>query len=95
MESSYYLFSCVVSEKILLYNNTSIIQDEILCHRLGLVPLKIDPRLIKWRENKEKLDPLEEDTVVFDLHIRCTKNPSAKKGERIYSYLFCNTRIDS
>ena len=31
-------------DKILMYNNTSIIQDEVLAHRLGLVPLKADAR---------------------------------------------------
>jgi DNA-directed RNA polymerase I and III subunit RPAC1 len=32
-------------EKVNLYQNTSILPDEVLCHRLGLVPLKVDPRL--------------------------------------------------
>jgi DNA-directed RNA polymerases I and III subunit RPAC1 len=27
-------------EKVYIYNNTSIIQDEILAHRIGLIPLK-------------------------------------------------------
>ncbi|VDL64981.1 unnamed protein product [Nippostrongylus brasiliensis] len=31
-------------EKIYLYQNTSVIQDEVLCHRIGLLPLKVDPR---------------------------------------------------
>lgn len=29
--------------KVLLYQNTSVIPDELLVHRLGLLPLKIDP----------------------------------------------------
>lgn len=29
-------------------------QDEVLAHRMGLVPLKIDPRLVEF---KRKLDP--------------------------------------
>ena len=27
------------------YNNTSVITDEILAHRLGLLPIKADPSL--------------------------------------------------
>lgn len=27
-------------EKVYIYNNTSIIQDEVLAHRIGLIPLK-------------------------------------------------------
>jgi len=37
-------------EKVLMYNNTSIIQDEVLSHRLGLIPLKADPRLFEFRQ---------------------------------------------
>ena len=36
-------------EKVYIYNNTSIIQDEILSHRLGLIPLKADPRLFQMK----------------------------------------------
>ncbi|KAG9048143.1 DNA-directed RNA polymerase core subunit rpc40, partial [Serendipita sp. 407] len=34
-------------ERVYIYNNTSVIQDEVLSHRLGLVPLYIDPRLME------------------------------------------------
>lgn len=36
-------------EKVMIKNNTSIIQDEVLAHRLGLIPLKADPRLFEYR----------------------------------------------
>lgn len=36
-------------EKVYMYNNTSIVQDEVLAHRLGLVPLKVDPRFFEFR----------------------------------------------
>lgn len=36
-------------EKVMIRNNTSIIQDEVLAHRLGLIPLKADPRLFEYR----------------------------------------------
>jgi len=36
-------------EKVFVYNNTSIIQDEVLAHRLGLIPIKADPRMFEYR----------------------------------------------
>nr|XP_048699522.1 DNA-directed RNA polymerases I and III subunit RPAC1 isoform X4 [Caretta caretta] len=36
-------------EKVFVYNNTSIVQDEILAHRLGLVPIRADPRLFEYK----------------------------------------------
>ena len=37
-------------EKVHIYNNTSIIQDEVLAHRLGLIPIKADPRLFEYKQ---------------------------------------------
>ncbi len=34
-------------EAVYIYANTSIIQDEILAHRMGLIPLNADPRLFE------------------------------------------------
>nr|GMC53409.1 DNA-directed RNA polymerases I and III subunit rpac1 isoform X1 [Ipomoea batatas] len=64
-------------EKVLIANNTSIIQDEVLAHRLGLIPLKVDPRLFEYMSENDV--PNEKNTIVFSLHARCEK---AKK-ERI------------
>jgi len=36
-------------EKVFIYNNTSIVQDEVLAHRLGLIPIKADPRLFEYK----------------------------------------------
>ena len=37
-------------EKVHIYNNTSIIQDEVLAHRLGLIPINADPRLFEYKQ---------------------------------------------
>ena len=35
-------------EKVFIANNTSLIQDEVLAHRLGLIPISVDPRLFEY-----------------------------------------------
>ena len=39
-------------EKVYVYNNTSVIQDEVLAHRLGLIPLKANPNQFKMKSNR-------------------------------------------
>lgn len=36
-------------EKVFVTNNTSVIPDEILVHRLGLIPIRVDPALFEYR----------------------------------------------
>lgn len=31
-------------EEVHIFNNTSVMQDEVLSHRLGLLPINVDPR---------------------------------------------------
>lgn len=38
-------------EKVHVYNNTSLLQDEVLAHRLGLIPLKADPRAFSFKKS--------------------------------------------
>ena len=40
-------------EKVYIYQNTSLIPDEVLAHRLGLIPIKADPR--KFVEKHRKI----------------------------------------
>ncbi|XP_043696445.1 DNA-directed RNA polymerases I and III subunit RPAC1-like isoform X1 [Telopea speciosissima] len=58
-------------EKVLIANNTSIIQDEVLAHRLGLIPIKVDPRLFEYMSENDT--PNEKNTLVFKLHVKCKK----------------------
>ena len=40
-------------DKVFVYNNTSLIQDEVLAHRLGLIPIQADPRLFEYKVTSE------------------------------------------
>ena len=56
-------------EKVFLLNNTSLLQDEVLSHRLGLIPIKADPRLFEWKLPDDTLTDL--NTIVFKLEVSC------------------------
>uniref|UniRef100_A0A8C2HL71 DNA-directed RNA polymerases I and III subunit RPAC1 n=1 Tax=Cyprinus carpio TaxID=7962 RepID=A0A8C2HL71_CYPCA len=79
-------------EKVFIYNNTSIIQDEILAHRLGLVPIKADPRLFEYR-NPEDQEGTEIDTIQLQLKVKCTRNPRAPKDSSDPKELYLNANI--
>ncbi|KAJ8359586.1 hypothetical protein SKAU_G00161110 [Synaphobranchus kaupii] len=81
-------------EKVFIYNNTSIIQDEILAHRLGLVPIKADPRLFEYRNAGDE-EGTEIDTIQLQLKIKCTRNPRATKDSSDPSELYLNHMVYS
>ena len=39
-------------EHIYVWNNTSVIVDEVLSHRIGLIPLNVDPALVDMKDGK-------------------------------------------
>lgn len=39
-------------ETVYVWNNTSIVQDEVLAQRLGLIPLAIDPRKVHAKQSE-------------------------------------------
>ncbi|CAA7032761.1 unnamed protein product [Microthlaspi erraticum] len=58
-------------EKVFVANNTSLVQDEVLAQRLGLVPIAADPRLFDYISESDQ--PNEKNTIVFKLHARCER----------------------
>ncbi|XP_005181693.1 DNA-directed RNA polymerases I and III subunit RPAC1 [Musca domestica] len=80
-------------EKIYIYNNTSIIQDEVLAHRLGLIPLKADPRLFEYR-SEENEQGTEHDTLEFELKVKCTRRKDVKDSSN-FDTIYKNHKVHS
>ena len=65
-------------ETVFMWNNSGLIHDEVLSHRLGLVPLNVDPRL--FDDYGEDLDEngeatlTDKNTIVFRLEVMCGKS---------------------
>lgn len=55
----------IAIESVYVHNNTSIVQDEVLSHRMGLVPLRVDPRKLAAVPAGEP--PSDQDSLVFTL----------------------------
>ncbi|KAJ8462621.1 hypothetical protein ONZ45_g17869 [Pleurotus djamor] len=64
-------------EHVYIWNNTSVIADEVFSHRIGLVPLNADPSYFSMR--KVGKDATDRDTLVFKLKVECERNPLAPK----------------
>ncbi|CAH1637789.1 unnamed protein product [Spodoptera littoralis] len=81
-------------EKVMIRNNTSIIQDEVLAHRLGLIPLKADPRLFEYRQ-EDATGGTEFDTIEFTMKVKCTVNKSQPKDSYRAEDLYENHSVYS
>lgn len=79
-------------EKIYMYNNTSIVQDEVLAHRIGLVPLKVNPKLFEYR-NKDETEWGDQDSVKYELKVKCTKDHKVSANETNPDRLYINRKI--
>ncbi|XP_034249654.1 DNA-directed RNA polymerases I and III subunit RPAC1 [Thrips palmi] len=79
-------------EKVKIFNNTTLLQDEVLAHRLGLIPLKADPRLFEYKAEADA-EPTEQDTLEFELKIKCTWNGNAPKDATHPDDLYRNHNV--
>jgi len=78
-------------DKVYILTNTSVVKDEILAHRLGLIPFRIDPTLLAFRKPDEP--PTDLNTVVLKLNIECTRNPSADVNETDPAKKYINSTV--
>ncbi|KAI0644789.1 insert subdomain of RNA polymerase alpha subunit [Trametes meyenii] len=70
-------------EDVFVWNNTSVIQDEVLSHRLGLVPLNVDPSLFDVRLPGDI--PYDRNTLVFQLDVECRREKGVIVNEYVKS----------
>ncbi len=86
----------VAPETVFIFNNTSVISDEVLSHRIGLIPLKVDPDLLTWVDNnveEEEGKFTDSNTIVMSLNVSCTKNPHPPKGSTDPKELYRSSHV--
>ena len=75
----------VAIESVFVHDNTSIIQDEVLSHRLGLVPLNIDPRLLEF-PSPTPGNTTTANTVVFTMDVTGEKPTAPTDGSEPHRF---------
>lgn len=72
----------MAADTIVFRDNTSILPDEVLAQRVGLLPLNVDPRLFEFHREHEPVT--EKNSVVFRLDITAPatleRNPADHSG---------------
>lgn len=66
----------IAIEKVEMWQNTSIIPDENLAHRMGLIPIAVDPRLFEMKDPSKAYDG--SNCLRFSLHCVCSKKDPSK-----------------
>eukprot|EP00158_Paraphelidium_tribonemae_P002530 Partr_v1_DN25444_c0_g1_i3_m53412 putative DNA-directed RNA polymerases I and III len=78
---------------VYIMNNTSTIPDEMLAHRIGLLPIKADPLMFNY--------PVEgdagtiDDTLVFRICATCQYNKNAKSTETDPAVKYIGANVES
>ena len=80
-------------ENVYVWNNTTVLADEVLAHRIGLVPLNIDPSQIHMRSPNDQ--PTDRNTLIFKIKHECTRNFKAPKDSKDPDELYFNSELRS
>ncbi|KAL2112775.1 hypothetical protein VUR80DRAFT_6496 [Thermomyces stellatus] len=94
--------STLAIETVFIEDNTSVIHDEVLSHRLGLIPFKGGKKgLREFLGDYKKPGPGEDpfatsfdwNTVSLSLNVECTHNPDAAEDETDPDKLHLNRNV--
>ena len=84
----------IAIEHVYMWNNSSIVHDEVLAHRIGLVPIKCDARLFDdfMGDDDEATD---RNTVVFRLKVCCGRSKAEDEKKEIQRKIIESSNKDS
>lgn len=85
-------------EYVYIMNNTSVVQDEVLSHRLGLIPISAPAfhfAQFKRPVEGEPPEPTDADTIVMELKVKCERNQNAPAGSEDPKELYINGDVTS
>ncbi|KAH8826987.1 DNA-directed RNA polymerase [Flagelloscypha sp. PMI_526] len=83
----------VCIEYVYIWDNTTVVHDEVLASRLGLVPLNVHPHTVEFRTDVNQ--PTDRDTIVFTVEVHCTRKPGASKTSTNPDDLYINHEFKS
>ncbi|PUA32202.1 MAG: DNA-directed RNA polymerase subunit D [Zestosphaera tikiterensis] len=70
---------------VVFRDNTSVLHDEIIAHRLGLIPLKSDEALNKYKSPEECVDVKPEESLDCYAHLTLEASTGPDEVKDIYS----------
>ena len=81
-------------DKVFMMYNTSVIPDEVLAHRIGLIPFNVDARLFEFQQ-KDSSAVNANEVLTFTLKVKCEKNPNAPKDANDPDIMYTKSKIYS